>query len=316
MNLPLDPQRMGSLQVAAFYCFTPLQEEIINLMLSQLSDIALDKELLGSVLVASEGVNGTICGPADSVNAFINDLHDLIQVPSFDVKYSWTNSQAFRRFKIRKKAEIVTIGRIDIDPTSMVGEYIDPAEWNSLIQDEETLVVDTRNEYEVSIGSFQGAMNPNTKCFRDFPEWVDQQLIPFLDEHRPKKIAMFCTGGIRCEKATSLLKEKGVKGVCHLKGGILNYLEKVPQAESLWEGECFVFDQRVALNHQLEQGIHCICHACGFPLSPEDRQQSSYIKGVQCSHCLGKFSEKAKSRFAERQRQFDAMSQQHLEDND
>ncbi len=292
-------------QVAAFYSFIPLPVETISLLLSDLPELAHEHNLLGSVLVASEGINGTICGSKEGVIIFIDYLKTLLKVDLLDVKYSFTPNQAFRRFKSRRKTEIVTMGIPNVNPLLMAGEYIDPLDWNSLIEDEETLLIDTRNQYEVAIGTFEGAINPNTKCFRDFPHWVEQKLLPLLEARQPKKVAMFCTGGIRCEKATSLLQKKGINGVCHLKGGILNYLEKVPDKDSRWKGECFVFDQRVAVNQNLEPGIHSLCHARGMPLSPEDRQMPSYVRGVQCPHCIDLFNQRDRERFAERQRQMD-----------
>ena len=211
----------------------------------------------------------------------------------------------FRRFKARRKKEIVTIGDKSVDPRASVGTYVDPHDWNALIDDPETLVIDTRNHYETAIGTFSGALDPQTESFRDFPQWAEETLKPLVAEQGPKRIAMFCTGGIRCEKASSYLQQHGFGEVHHLRGGILSYLEQVPEQQSRWQGECFVFDQRVALNHRLEPGQHSLCHACGLPLSPQQRALPTYIKGVQCVHCVDRFSTADRERFAMRQRQID-----------
>ena len=292
-------------QVAAFYAFTPLAGVKIASLVEELPSLAERKEVKGTVLLAEEGVNGTICGPANGVQALLSRLQCGIEL-SLVVKISWTSGQAFRRFKARRKQEIVTMGVAGINPLETVGVYIDPAEWNELIDDPQTLVIDTRNDYEVAIGQFEGAINPCTQSFRSFPDWVEQQLKPLVNKSLPKRIAMYCTGGIRCEKASSLLIQEGFNNVHHLKGGILRYLEEMPETKSRWRGECFVFDQRVALNHQLEQGMHKLCHACGLPLSPEDVSLPSYRLGIQCRHCVERFTDEDRQRFAERQRQIEA----------
>ena len=214
----------------------------------------------------------------------------------------------FRRFKARRKKEIVTMGIEGVNPRINVGTYVDPEDWNALVDDPDTLVIDTRNHYETAIGSFDGAIDPGTDSFRDFPHWAESELRPLVDGTDPKRIAMFCTGGIRCEKASSYLQQQGFGEVHHLRGGILKYLEQVPEEDSRWRGECFVFDQRVALNHQLEPGEHSLCHACGLPLSPQQRSDPSYIKGVQCVHCVERFTDADRERFAMRQRQMDQLS--------
>jgi len=298
------------LLVAAFYAFTPLTEATRDQLLEALPGLAETGDVRGSVLVALEGVNGTICGPASGVEAVLNLLRQQLTLGDahfarLEVKRSWCEEQAFRRFKARRKQEIVTMGCPDVSPVRTVGTYVEPRHWNALIDDPDTLVIDTRNSYEVAIGSFEGALDPGTESFREFPAWAERTLRPLVERDAPKRIAMFCTGGIRCEKASSYLQQQGFGEVHHLRGGILNYLEEVPEVDSRWSGECFVFDQRVALNHRLEQGEHRLCHACGLPLTPGERQLSSYIPGVQCLHCVGRFTDADRQRFAERQRQWD-----------
>ena len=261
--------------------------------------------------MADEGVNGTISGRQQAVEVLLEQLRQSLPLGAshyerLEVKRSWAEKPVFRRFKARRKKEIVTIGDGAIDPRSSVGTYVDPKDWNALVDDPETLVIDTRNSYETAIGTFEGSIDPGTESFRDFPRWAEQHLKPLLEENGQKRVAMFCTGGIRCEKASSYLLQHGFGEIHHLRGGILSYLEQVPEQHSRWRGECFVFDQRVALNHQLQPGDHCLCHACGFPVSPEQRILSSYIKGVQCVHCVDRFSDADRERFAMRQRQIDA----------
>ena len=306
----MQSKGMSRLLVAAFYAFTPLDEADREALLNALPTLARQGSVLGSVLVAHEGVNGTISGPEHGVNALLDHLRASLDLSDdhyarLEVKRSWADKPVFRRFKARRKKEIVTIGVASVDPRANVGTYVEPADWNALVDDPDTLVIDTRNHYETAIGSFDGAIDPGTESFRDFPHWAETTLRPLVDETAPKRIAMFCTGGIRCEKASSYLQHQGFGEVHHLRGGILKYLEQVPEEESRWRGECFVFDQRVALNHQLEPGEHSLCHACGLPLSPEQRSLPSYIKGVQCLHCIDRFSESDRQRFAMRQRQMD-----------
>ncbi|MEC9027611.1 MAG: rhodanese-related sulfurtransferase [Cyanobacteriota bacterium] len=308
MNLQDDQTSADLFQVATFYSFTAWPEVTIACLLQDLLSLGDEHQLMGTVLLAEEGVNGTICGSVGGVSALLERLErDLIE-GLFELKISWTPEQAFRRFKVRRKAEIVTMGLAGLNPSKTVGTYVDAHEWNDLIDDPDTLLIDTRNDYEIAIGEFKGAINPQTKCFRDFPAWVEQQLRSMVKAQTPARIAMYCTGGIRCEKATSYLIEKGFTNVHHLRGGILRYFEEVSQAESRWQGECFVFDQRVALNHQLSPGVHCLCHACGMPLAPEDQTINSYLPGVQCRHCVDQFSDTDRIRFAERQRQMEHSS--------
>ena len=312
---------MSRLLVAAFYAFTPLDDDQREALLSALPSQARQRAVLGSVLVAKEGINGTISGPEQGVEALLEHLQQQLTLGEqhferLEVKRSWAERSVFRRFKARRKKEIVTMGVSGVDPRTNVGTYVDPEHWNALVDDPDTLVIDTRNHYETAIGSFDGAIDPSTDSFRDFPHWAETTLRPLVDETAPKRIAMFCTGGIRCEKASSYLQHQGFGEVHHLRGGILKYLEQVPEEESRWRGECFVFDQRVALNHQLEPGEHSLCHACGLPLSPEQRSLPSYIKGVQCLHCIDRFSESDRQRFAMRQRQMDQLSSASSRESD
>ena len=298
------------LLVAAFYAFTTLDDERRETLLASLPTLAREGHVRGSVLVALEGVNGTISGPEVGVNAVLDHLRSSLELGSdhfarLEVKRSWADKPVFRRFKARRKKEIVTIGVNSVDPRASVGTYVEPEHWNALVDDPGTLVIDTRNSYETSIGTFDGAIDPGTESFREFPQWAEETLRPLMEQNGSQRIAMFCTGGIRCEKASSYLQQRGFGEVHHLRGGILKYLEKVPEAESRWQGECFVFDQRVALNHRLEPGQHSLCHACGLPVSPEQRALPSYIKGVQCVHCVGRFTDADRERFAMRQRQID-----------
>jgi UPF0176 protein len=292
------------LLVAAFYRFLPAPGLAdLETLQAQLQQLAAAAEITGTVLLAPEGVNGTVCGPLAGVEALLAALRQLPQLAELEEKRSWIGKNCFLRLKVRIKREIVTFGCPTADPTARVGTYVHPAQWDELIADPGTLVIDTRNAYEVAIGSFSGAIDPQTASFREFPQWVAEQLRPLMQQRGAERLALFCTGGIRCEKATAHLLEQGFSNVHHLQGGILSYLEQVPQQQSSWWGECFVFDRRVALNHRLEPGEHSLCHACGLPLAPADLQLPSYVEGVSCHHCLNRFSDADRRRFAERQRQ-------------
>ena len=302
----------SQLLVAAFYAFTALDDERRETLLTSLPSLAREGDVLGSVLVALEGVNGTISGPEPGVNAVLDHLRASLDLGNdhyarLEVKRSWADKPVFRRFKARRKKEIVTIGVTSVDPRASVGTYVEPDDWNALVDDPNTLVIDTRNSYETAIGTFDGAIDPGTESFRDFPQWAETTLRPLMKDNGNKRIAMFCTGGIRCEKASSYLQQQGFGEVHHLRGGILKYLEQVQENESRWQGECFVFDQRVALNHRLEPGEYSLCHACGLPVSAEQRALPNYIKGVQCVHCVDRFTDADRARFAMRQRQIDQM---------
>lgn len=292
-------------KVAAFYNFSSIIDHEILLIKEELTHLATKQEIKGTILLAYEGVNGTVCGTENAIVQFIETLEKLLKLSEINVKYSWTEKQAFRRFKARKKKEIVTIGIKQVNPSKSVGKYIKAGEWNEFLEDPSNVVIDTRNEYEIKIGNFKGALNPHTSSFREFPAWVQKHLKPLIEENPSLKIGMYCTGGIRCEKATSFLIEEGFSDVYHLEGGILKYLEDVSAEKSLWNGECFVFDQRVSLDHDLLPGSHRMCHACGLPISPEDLKKPTYIKGLQCEACVDKFTDSDRARFAERQRQID-----------
>ncbi len=300
-----DSLKKFKYKVAAFYNFISILDEEILLIKEELTNLATNQKIKGTILLASEGVNGTICGTENAIVQFIETLEKLLKVSDINVKYSWSEKQAFRRFKARKKKEIVTIGLKEINPTKSVGKYIKAGEWNQFLEDPDSVVIDTRNEYEIKIGNFAGALNPQTNSFREFPAWVQKHLKPLIEENPSLKIGMYCTGGIRCEKATSYLIEEGFSDVHHLEGGILKYLEDVSSEKSLWNGECFVFDQRVSLDHELLPGSHRMCHACGLPISPEDLKKPTYIKGLQCDACVNKFTDSDRARFAERQRQIE-----------
>ncbi|MCP9883848.1 rhodanese-related sulfurtransferase [Synechococcus sp. ATX 2A4] len=296
-------------RVAAFYRFTPIHQPVA--LRQELLQAGLAAGLRGTVLVADEGVNGTICGSAAGVEGLLELLRRQSGLADLEARTSWSGDQAFHRLKVRLKREIVTMGCASVqltpppaaEPASRPGTPVPPQAWQELIADPTTLVIDTRNSYEVALGSFAGAIDPGLESFREFPQWVDQELAPLVAARRPERLALFCTGGIRCEKATAYLRQQGFEGVHHLQGGILRYLEEVPPEQSHWQGECYVFDQRVALNHRLEPGGFSLCHACGLPLSPADRQLDSYLQGVSCRHCRNRFSDADRARFAERQRQ-------------
>ncbi|MEB3199339.1 MAG: rhodanese-related sulfurtransferase [Synechococcaceae cyanobacterium] len=288
-------------QVAAFYRFTAMDAR--PALRDDLLTLAQAQAVRGTILLAEEGVNGTISGPQAGVAAVLERLRQCPGLEPLEAKYSLAPAQAFHRLRVRLRSEIVTMGCPTVKPAEQVGTYVPPRQWDALIRDPDTLVVDTRNRYEVAIGSFAGAVDPGTDSFREFPAWVERVLRPLVAERRPRAIAMFCTGGIRCEKSTAYLLQQGFTGVHHLQGGILRYLEEIPEQDSSWRGECFVFDQRVSVNHRLEPGEHSLCHACGLPLSPADRQLPSYEEGVSCLHCLERFSDADRLRFAERQRQ-------------
>ncbi len=271
--------------------FEALREPLINKMTSV--------EVKGTLLLAAEGINGTIAGSQagiDTVLAFLNEQPGLDNIVH---KESYAQTNPFHRTKVKLKTEIVTMGVEGIDPNQVVGTYVKPKDWNALISDPEVVLVDTRNDYEIEIGTFKNAINPNTATFREFPEYVEKN----LDKNKHKKVAMYCTGGIRCEKSTAYLKEQGFEEVYHLEGGILKYLEEVPSAETMWQGECFVFDGRVAVNHDLEQGQYDQCFACRFPLTEAEKESEHYIEGVSCHRCYDKVTEAQRSRYAERQRQ-------------
>jgi UPF0176 protein len=296
--------------VAAFYHFAPLADPAA--LRAPLLALGHGAALRGSILLAPEGINGTVAGPAGGIAALLAHLRALPGCATLVSKESAARTQPFGRLKIRLKREIVTMGRPDISPHAGTGTYVAPADWNALISAPDVAVIDTRNSYEVAIGSFVGAIDPGTRAFGDFPAWWAAHKPAF----KGKRIAMFCTGGIRCEKATALLRSEGVEDVYHLRGGILKYLEEVPADQSLWQGGCFVFDQRVAVGHGLVADTgHSLCHACRQPLTPADRAHPDYQEGVACHRCAADQTETQRARFRERQRQIDiarARGQTHL----
>jgi UPF0176 protein len=285
--------------VAALYHFTRFPDPAA--LRGPLLDACQQNDICGTLLLAPEGVNGTIAGPRTGIDAVLAHLRALPGCAGLVWKESTADAPPFARMKVRLKREIVTMGQPDVDPTAAVGRYVAPTDWNALITAPDVAVIDTRNDYEVQIGSFKGAVDPGTRSFRDFPAWWAENAHRFHN----KRIAMFCTGGIRCEKSTNYLISQGVEDVYHLQGGILKYLEEVPEEDSTWQGECFVFDQRVSLTHGLQQGRHGLCHACRRPLAPEDRARPEYEEGAACHRCLHEYSEADRARFRERQRQFD-----------
>ncbi|QSX42236.1 oxygen-dependent tRNA uridine(34) hydroxylase TrhO [Shewanella cyperi] len=283
--------------VCALYKFVSLPE--YEQLKAPLEKVLLDNGIRGTLLLAAEGINGTVAGSRTGIDAMLAFLQSQPGLDNLVFKLSFDSEMPFYRTKVKLKKEIVTMGVEGIDPLKVVGTYVKPADWNALISDPEVLLVDTRNDYEVQIGTFKNALNPKTETFREFPEYVKQN----LDPARHKKVAMFCTGGIRCEKSTAFLKEQGFDEVYHLEGGILKYLEEVPQEQSLWQGECFVFDNRVAVNHQLEKGQYDQCNACRMPITAEDKLLPSYVQGISCLHCIDSHSDKQRRRFEERERQ-------------
>ncbi len=295
--------------IAALYHFTRIENP--GALRGPLFDLCEENGISGSLLLAREGINGTIAGPRTGIDTVLAHIRSQPGFSELEHKESFSQEQPFRRLKVRLKKEIVTMGQPDVDPLAKVGHYVDPADWNELIQAPDVAVIDTRNDYEVAIGTFEGAIDPQTPSFRDFPAWWDAN----KDQFEGKRIAMFCTGGIRCEKSTNFLIGQGVEDVYHLKGGILKYLEEVPQNDSTWEGECFVFDGRVSVGHGLEEGPHLLCYACRRPVLPNDTKRPEYEIGVSCHHCADETTEFDKARFRERQKQMalsEARGENHI----
>lgn len=286
-----------STQVAALYRFVRL-DDFENLR-NPLLEFCEARGIRGTLLLANEGINGTIAGTTQAISEVLAYLRRDDRLADLECKFSYNEDRPFLRMKVKLKKEIVTMGRPGIDPNQCVGRYASPEQWNTLVDDPECLVIDTRNDYEVEIGTFRGAINPNTSSFREFPEWVEKN----LDPSKHKKVAMFCTGGIRCEKSTSLLVSMGFEDVWHLQGGILNYLEKTPVEQTRWDGECFVFDSRVSVDHQLEKGSYDQCYACRFPIDDAQKASDLYVPGVSCPRCHDAHTEDQKQRFTERQKQ-------------
>lgn len=288
---------MSDTVIAAMYRFVALPDfkELRDPLLNQ----CLALNIKGTLLLADEGINGTVAGTRQAIDTLLAYLHRDPRFARLDVKESYAEGQPFYRMKVKLKKEIVTLGVPGIDPQQSVGTYVAPKDWNDLISDPDVTVIDTRNYYEYAIGTFQGAVNPKTDSFRDLPSFVAEN----LDPEKNKKVAMFCTGGIRCEKSTAYLKQQGFSEVYHLEGGILKYLEEVPEAQSLWQGECFVFDNRVAVNHQLQKGRYDQCHGCRHPITEQDKQSEQYLEGVACPRCYDSQTEDQRARFLERQKQ-------------
>ncbi|MEL6457381.1 MAG: rhodanese-related sulfurtransferase [Cyanobacteria bacterium J06621_15] len=286
-----------SVIVVALYKFVKLLDyaEIKQPLLS----ICEAQEIKGTILLAEEGINGTIAGSRRGIDTVINFLRSDSRFTDLEYKESTAESPPFKRLKVRLKKEIVTLGLSEVNPNEQVGTYVNPKDWNEIISNPEVTVIDTRNDYEVNIGTFKRAENPQTESFREFPEYTSKNLNP----DKNKKVAMFCTGGIRCEKATSYLISQGFEEVYHLKGGILKYLEEVPPEESLWSGECFVFDERVAVRHGLEPGSYDMCPSCGHPISEDDKNSPKYEDGISCPHCFDELTEEKKAKMLEKKRQ-------------
>jgi len=295
--------------VSALYKFVVLND--YKELQQPILECCKKNNVMGTLLLAKEGINGTISGPEEGVNSVLRFLRNDERFLDLVDKKSWTDEPPFYRMKVRLKREIVTLGVPDLNPSECAGTYVKPAEWNELISRDDVLLVDTRNDYEVDIGTFEGAIDPKTTSFRELPIWVENN----LSGRNETKIAMFCTGGIRCEKSTAYLRSLGYEEVYHLEGGILKYLEEIPQEDSLWKGECFVFDHRVSVGHGLKPGPYDLCHACRHPITSEDKRSDLYIKGVACPRCHDEHSAAQKKRFADRQKQIDlasARNEQHI----
>lgn len=295
--------------VSALYHFVTLDN--FQAMRQPLLDFMLENDIKGTLLLAREGINGTVAGSKNSIEKLHAWLRADERLQDLRSKESYDHSMPFYRTRVKLKKEIVTMGIEGINPNHVVGTYVKPEDWNALISDPEVTVIDTRNDYECAIGTFKNAVNPKTETFREFPDYVKTSMDPV----KHKKVAMFCTGGIRCEKSTAYLKEQGFEEVYHLQGGILKYLDTVPEDETLWQGECFVFDNRVSVDHQLNKGSYDQCHACRLPITETDKQSEKYVHGVSCPSCYDKKSAQQKKRFAERERQVQlakARGEQHL----
>jgi len=288
--------------ICALYKFARLDD--FEQMQQPLKDCMASVDARGTILLAREGINGTICGSQLGIDKILDFLAADERLGVIDHKLSYSEEMPFKRLKVKLKKEIVTLGVADIDPTFSVGTYVAPSEWNALISDPDVVLIDTRNNYEYEIGSFKGAINPNTESFREFPNYTKEN----LEQYRDKKVAMFCTGGIRCEKSTAYLKSQGFEDVYHLHGGILKYLEEVNEEDSLWNGECFVFDDRVAVKHNLERGQYDQCHACRYPITDVDKGHEHYEKGVSCPRCFGTKDDDQVSRYREREKQMQLAS--------
>ncbi len=290
---------MSQTVVCALYKFVTLEN--FEALRKPLLQRMVDNKVHGTLLLAHEGINGTMAGPRRGIDKVLAFLRSDPRLAELDSKESLTDEMPFKRTKVKLKKEIVTMGIQGIDPKRVVGTYVDPEDWNALISDPDVMLIDTRNDYEYQVGTFKNAINPKTDNFRQFPAYINDHVLPL----KPKKVAMFCTGGIRCEKSTAYLKEQGFEEVYHLKGGILKYLEKVEESETLWEGECFVFDDRVTVNHKLERGDYDQCHACRLPITDTDKANDKYQAGISCPSCFDNISDEKRAGFAERQLQIE-----------
>ncbi|MBL54474.1 MAG: rhodanese-related sulfurtransferase [Aestuariibacter sp.] len=300
---------MNQFVVCALYKFVALED--YKAIRQPLLEAMESNGIKGTLLLASEGINGTVSGTQEGIDALLAWLNSDDRFNPISFKLSYHDNQPFYRTKVKLKKEIVTMGVEGIDPRKTVGTYVKPKDWNALISDPDVLLIDTRNDYEIEIGTFEHAVNPNTKTFREFPEYVKNN----LDPKKNKKVAMFCTGGIRCEKSTAYLKEQGFEEVYHLEGGILQYLEDVPKEDTLWKGDCFVFDNRVAVNHDLEKSEYDQCYACRLPITDEDKASDKYEQGVSCPQCYGTHTEEQIARFREREKQINlarARNEEHV----
>ena len=302
-------------KIVSLYSFFPFQKNLIIELKDRLLKIENKHFLSGLLIFASEGINGTICAEENVIEIVMNLLKKYIDISNLNIKLSFSEKKVFKKLKIKIKKEIVTMGVPEINPLKDTGTYIDTANWNKVIKNQNTILIDTRNHYEVSIGTFKNSINPNTRNFSEFPKWVDDHLESQIEDKEVTNIAMFCTGGIRCEKATSLLKKKGYKNIYQLEGGILQYLADISEEENLFEGECFVFDKRVALDKKLDQGSYSICHACGMPVSIQDQKRKEYREGIQCHFCINKFSDDDRKRFEERQKRIDSLKKENQKIN-
>ena len=285
-------------KVAALYKFTPIEDiETLRKAIYAFADKHAPS-ICGTLLLAPEGINGTIAAAPNEMDTIIEFLDDLLKVNEGELKYSSAEEQPFNRFKVRPKKELITIRKPEANPNKQVGEYVEAEDWNDLLNDPDVIVLDTRNDYETKVGIFEGAVDPGTKIFTEFPEWVDKN----LDPTKHKKVAMYCTGGIRCEKASSYMLAHGFENVYHLKGGILKYLETVNKEDSKWEGDCFVFDQRVSVGHGLQEGDWKVCHACREPLSTEDCEREEFEHGISCHHCIETLTPEREKALRDRQK--------------
>lgn len=297
---------MGKIVVAALYKFVKLSD--FHALREPLLDRCLALNIRGTLLLAEEGINGTVAGSREAIDSLLAYLRSDSRLQDLSHKESYDDNQPFYRMKVKLKKEIVTMGVADIDPNEVVGTYVKPKDWNALISDPEVVVIDTRNDYEVEIGTFKGAIDPKTQSFRQFPDYVRQH----YDPAKHKKVAMFCTGGIRCEKASAYMKQEGFEEVYHLEGGILKYLEEVDEASSLWQGECFVFDNRVSVKQGLEPGQYALCHGCRRPITDQDKLSDKFEEGVSCPACHDSLSDEQRQRFRDRQKQVELARQRNV----